>query len=92
MPPAASPTSARFDGPAEFKRAILARKDQFARALTEHLFTYALGRDPEWHDDTTVQDHRPVAFDENDYRFSELIIGIVASALLPNHFQPGSTP
>jgi hypothetical protein len=40
----------KFTGPAELKRLLLARKDDFARNVTERMLAYALGRGVEFHD------------------------------------------
>ena len=54
------------------------RKGEFARCLTEHLLTYALGRKREWYDQAAVE--RIVgALKQNEYRFSTLAVEIVKS-------------
>jgi hypothetical protein len=54
------------------------RTDDFARCLTEHLLTYALGRKREWYDQAAVE--RIVdALKKNDYRFSTLAVEIALS-------------
>src|SRR5688572_17716243 len=65
-------------GPIELREALLERPDQFAQTLTEKLMTYGLGRALEHTDMPTV---RRVVRDaaENDYRFSDLVWGIVNS-------------
>jgi mono/diheme cytochrome c family protein len=45
----------RLDGPADLRRALLARSDAFATSLTERLLTYALGRKLEYYDGPVVR-------------------------------------
>ena len=68
-----------FAGPAELRRDLAgARRDQFVRCLTEKLLTYALGRGVKWYDRPRVEAIVTAAA-EDDYRFSALIVGLVAS-------------
>jgi hypothetical protein len=67
------------EGPVELREALLARPDQFVQTLTEKLMTYGLGRSLEHTDMPTVR--RIVRESaETDYRFSDLVWGIVNSA------------
>ncbi len=68
----------KYDGPVEFKDAILKRKNDFARAFTEHLLSYALGRKLEFFDVATV-DAIVAKLEADGYRFETLIIEIVKS-------------
>lgn len=72
------PTGEKLNGLADLKRVILARKEEFARNLTEQLLTYALGRELEDCDDCPV---RQIAtqLKSDDYRFSTLVLEIVKS-------------
>jgi hypothetical protein len=65
-------------GPVELRGTLLRRPDQFVQTLTEKLMTYGLGRSLEHTDMPTV---RRIVRDaaENDYRFSDLVWGIVIS-------------
>jgi hypothetical protein len=65
-------------GPVELREALLERPDQFVLTLTEKLMTYGLGRALEHTDMPTV---RRIVRDaaQNDYRFSDLVWGIVNS-------------
>src|SRR5262249_7450762 len=67
-----------FNGPSEFRRALLAHKNEFVSTLTEKLLTYALGRGLEYYDApavrTIVRDATP-----SDLRWSSIIMGIVRS-------------
>ena len=72
------PDGTKFDGPVEFRRALLGRRVDFATNLTEKLVTYALGRGLEYYDMPVVrQIIREAA--PADYRWSGLIMGIVKS-------------
>jgi hypothetical protein len=68
----------KVSGPRELRDALLSQKTQFAKAVTEKLLTYALGRGLEYYDAPAVRaiDH---AADTDNYRWSSLILGIVKS-------------
>ncbi|PYR38817.1 MAG: hypothetical protein DMF90_02070 [Acidobacteria bacterium] len=68
----------KFDGPAELRQALLARRDQIVRTVTEKLLTYALGRGLEYFDAPVV---RQIARDAaaRNYSWSSVILGIVQS-------------
>jgi hypothetical protein len=69
----------KFDGPAEFRRLLLTRQQDFVRTVTEKLMTYALGRGVEYYDMPAVrQILRDAAAREN--RWSTVVQGIVSSA------------
>jgi len=72
------PGGAKFTTPAEMKAILKAEPDVFARALTEKMLTFALGRGLELRDRATV---RKISerLRANGYRFSELVLGIVES-------------
>ncbi|HYD84731.1 MAG TPA: DUF1592 domain-containing protein, partial [Opitutus sp.] len=65
-------------GPADLREALLARPDQFVWALTEKLMTFALGRTVEHYDMPIVRSVARRAA-ENDYRFEEIVLGVVES-------------
>jgi mono/diheme cytochrome c family protein len=67
-----------FTGPAEFKQALLAEKDRFARAFAEKLLTYALGRPVGYIDHATL-DRCTEALVRHDYRLQALVTAIVTS-------------
>jgi hypothetical protein len=69
----------RVDGIVDLRNAILARPEVFVRTMTEKLLTYALGRGVDYRDMPTI---RSIVRESgrNDYRFSSLVVGIVASA------------
>jgi mono/diheme cytochrome c family protein len=66
-------------GPADLRKALLKRPEQFAQTVTEKLMTYALGRTVEYYDMPTV---RKIVRDaaKDDYRFSAIVLGIAKSA------------
>jgi len=49
-------TGERFNGPAELRRLLLARKDAFARTMVERMLSYALGRGIAVGDRVTVKE------------------------------------
>jgi cytochrome c551/c552 len=65
-------------GPADLRKAMLARGDVFVAAMTEKLMMYGVGRETHYYDMPTV---RAVMRDaaKNRYRFSDLVLGIVKS-------------
>jgi hypothetical protein len=67
-----------INGPADVRRALLARSDVFVTALTEQLLTYALGRAVDYRDMSAVREIARSAKDD-DYRFSSIVLGITAS-------------
>jgi mono/diheme cytochrome c family protein len=72
------PDGTAFDGPAALREALLDRRDDFVRTLTEKLLTYALGRGVEYYDFPAVRRIlRATAGDE--YRWSGLILELVRS-------------
>ena len=74
----ALPDGTRFNGPAEFRTALLAHRDEFVGTLTEKLLTYAIGRGVEHYD---MPDVRTILKSANakDNRWSALIVGVVNS-------------
>lgn len=68
----------RFNGLGGVQQVLMERKDQFVRALTERLLTYAIGRGMEAHDQPTVRSiARTVKAD--DYRMQTLVMAIITS-------------
>jgi hypothetical protein len=66
------------DGPAQLRKALLARPDQFVQTLTEKLMTFALGRGVTYQDMPTVRAIVRRAAADHD-RFEDLVAGIVES-------------
>jgi hypothetical protein len=81
------PDGSEFTGAQGLEQAISDRPEPFVRTLTEKLLTFALGRGVEHFDAPAV---RKIVRDteENDYRFSQLILGIASST----PFQMRSAP
>jgi hypothetical protein len=74
----ALPSGREFHNLAEYKQALLAEKDHFARGFTKKLLTYALGRSVGATDrelvDGVVRD-----LERHDYRIQSLVQAVVAS-------------
>jgi hypothetical protein len=75
----ALPDGTPFNGPKELRRVLLREPDRFIHTLTEKLLTYALGRGVQYYDTPAVREIARRAARSN-YRFSDLILGIVQSA------------
>ncbi len=76
----------KFSGPTDLRRALVERKELFARNLTSKLLGYALGRGLTLQDSCTV-DAIVSKLKEDDYRSQTLIEQIVLSA--PFQYQAG---
>ena len=72
------PGGRKIEGVGGLREALLERKDEFARCLTEKMLTYALGRGAEEHDIPTV-DAIVDALRKDDYRIQTLILELVKS-------------
>ncbi|MDV6034074.1 MAG: DUF1592 domain-containing protein [Phycisphaera sp. RhM] len=70
----------RFDNIDQYKRLILADKDQIARALTERLLTYAIGVAPTAADRTEIESIVDAVRGQN-YGFRSLVHEIIQSKL-----------
>jgi len=80
----------KVNGPAELSRAILAHPDQFVQALTEKLAVYALGRPLRYQDMPSVRGIVRAAA-ARDYRFADIVQGIVASDAFRMNRLPSAT-
>jgi mono/diheme cytochrome c family protein len=69
----------KVDGPAALRRALVAQKEQFARAVTRKLLTYAVGRELEHYDAPAIRSIARAAA-QDDYRWSSTILAMVRSA------------
>ncbi|MEZ5400259.1 MAG: DUF1592 domain-containing protein [Bryobacteraceae bacterium] len=83
------PDGTAFNGPEEFKKILLERKEDFARQVTTKLLGYALGRG------LTLEDHCAVSqivgkWKEEGFGMRRLIEEIALSA--PFRYQPGADP
>ncbi len=74
----ALPDGTKFRGPEEFRKVLIARRDDFARGFTEKLLTYAIGRAPAYYDMPALRAILREAA-PSDYRWSALVLGIVKS-------------
>lgn len=72
------PDGSVFDGPAQLKGVLMAKKGQFTHALSEKMLIYALGRGLTDDDRCTV-DAIAKRVTQNGYRFSSLVDGVVES-------------
>jgi hypothetical protein len=72
------PDGTKFNGPAELRKVLSSRRDDFAATVTERLLTYALGRGVDYYDQPTIRNILRQAA-PNDYRWSSLVLGIVKS-------------
>jgi len=72
------PDGTELRGVESLKKVLLQRKDHFVRSLTEHLLTYALGRDLQSYDLPTVRRVSDAVL-EKDFRMDVLIEEIVLS-------------
>ena len=72
------PNGRAIDGPAALRQALFGGPDMFARALTEKLMMYALGRELRYYDMPQVRAVVRRAADQ-DYRLSAIVSGIVTS-------------
>lgn len=75
---ATMPDGSAFEGLAGLKNYLLAHREQFARAFTERLLTYALGRGLDYYDQPPVRAIVRAAAPDR-YRIRTLILGIVRS-------------
>lgn len=70
------PDGAKFSGPAELRKVLLGKSDQFRRCLAEKLLTYALGRGVEYYDKCALDEITAKLKSGND-KFSALVLAIV---------------
>lgn len=71
-------SGAKFQGPVELKKLMLAQKDQFLHNLTEKMLAYALGRGLEYYDVPSVN-HIKGEVKKADYRAEALVMEVVKS-------------
>jgi len=72
------PGGDEFSTPAELKRIIAGRKDDFCRTLTGKLLAYALCHQLEGYDEIVV-DQLTDTVAKDDYRMQTLVVGVVTS-------------
>jgi hypothetical protein len=69
---------AKFNGPAEFRKVLASRSDQFVNTVTNKLLTYALGRGVEPFDQPVVREIMAEAKKSN-YTWSSIVLAITRS-------------
>ncbi|WP_213804178.1 DUF1592 domain-containing protein [Granulicella sp. dw_53] len=69
----------KLDGPVALRRALLSHSDAFLRTFTENLLVYGLGRVPDYRDQPLVRSIIDRSR-KNNYRFSDIVSGIVESS------------
>jgi hypothetical protein len=72
------PDGTPLKGPDDLRRALVSRPDQFVQALTENLFTYALGRSMDYRDMPGIRKIVRGAKADN-YRFESIVLGVVST-------------
>jgi cytochrome c553 len=72
------PDGSTFKGPAELRKVLLKKKDQFVRCLADKMLTYALGRGTERSDRCFI-DKIASQTAKNDYKFMSLVLEVVRS-------------
>ena len=73
-------TGETFSSVSDLKRILVTgHRADFYRTLTAKMLTYATGRGPEYYDVETI-DQIVKRLDDNDGRFSALLLGVVESA------------
>ncbi len=72
------PNGIMVTGPVELRNALVARPEQFVRALTDKLMMYALGRELDYHDKPQVRAIVRAAANEG-YTLAAIVAGIVTS-------------
>lgn len=82
------PAGEEFEGLDGLRDWLLSDPDRFVQTLTEKLATYALGRRVEYFDQPSLRHVVRDAADEN-YRWSDLIVGIVTSPAFTTSRAPG---
>ena len=73
------PDGTKFNGPAEFRAALLAHRDEFVGTLTEKLLTYALGRGVEYYDMPAVRKILRAARTRTSTGGRRIVLGVVKS-------------
>ena len=74
----ALPDGTKFNGPADLRKVLLSRPEQFVNTVTEKLLIYALGRGLEYYDAPAIRKIVRGAARDN-YSWSSVILGIVKS-------------
>ena len=85
------PDGGRFVGPNQLKALLMQKRSQFARAFTEKMLTYALGRGLEAGDKCVVDSITKTVAAKGD-RFSALVLGVVKSRPFQMNTKTGPAP
>lgn len=72
------PAGEKFSGPAELRKVLLGKSDQFRHCFVEKLLTFSLGRGLEYYDKCALDEIAAEAKTKND-TFSSLVLAIVKS-------------
>jgi mono/diheme cytochrome c family protein len=72
------PDGSKFNGPAELRKILLGKSEQFRRCLADKLLTFALGRGLDYYDKCAIDNIVTQLKVDND-RFSALVLAIVQS-------------
>jgi hypothetical protein len=72
------PDGAKFNGPAELRKVLVGKSDQFRRNFADKLLTFALGRGLEYYDKCALDDIVTRARGSQD-RFSAYVLAVVTS-------------
>ena len=72
------PDGAKFNGPAELRKVLMGKSDQFRRNFADKLLTFALGRGLEYYDKCALDDIVTRARGSQD-RFSAYVLAVVTS-------------
>jgi hypothetical protein len=75
---ATMPDGTKIGGPEDLVKALTARRNQFAQAVTEKLMTYAVGRHVDYHDMPAVRRIVREAAAKS-YSFESIVLGVVKS-------------
>jgi hypothetical protein len=85
------PDGTQIAGPEDLHKALAARGDQLAQVITEKLMTYGVGRPVEYLDMPTVRRIVRTAA-ANNYRFEDIVLGVVNSAAFRRREPPAALP
>jgi hypothetical protein len=83
------PDGIKFNGPAELRKLLVRKPEQFATVVSEKLFVYGLGRGLEYYDAPVIRQMVRGAAASN-YSFESLVLALVKSA--PFTMRSSSSP
>jgi mono/diheme cytochrome c family protein len=85
------PDGTKISGPEDLHKALASRGDQLAQVITEKLMTYGVGRHVDHRDMPSVRSIVRTAKASN-YRFEDLVLGVVNSAAFRQRSAPAPLP